>query len=187
MPRKKRQPNSTPNHRGGGAKDLRDSPRPPPIVERVPPQLVPSRAHASAAPVTSAVLESSAPASSPTITAPDSSRSPSIAELRPPQLEPAIAPASVVTTTSAGVSTEIFPITAEAFEILKHKDVVISYSDKQGSLTRRTIVPRRLTTEHGYPAITAFCRLRGDERTFLLKRIRSAASSEWPSALELTV
>src|SRR5262249_1759726 len=152
----------------------------PPIIERVPPQLVPPRAYASAVP---APPDASSTESGP-LAATDATRPELVVQVRPPQVASAKAPAPAGTAGPTGISTGITPITAEAFEILRDKDVVISYLDKQGNLTRRTIVPKRSTTEYGHSAVRAFCRLRGAERTFLLKRIHSAASGDWPSALE---
>ncbi|GAA3591283.1 WYL domain-containing protein [Streptomyces osmaniensis] len=52
--------------------------------------------------------------------------------------------------------------------------VTITYTDRDGSESIRTIEPADLrTTDDGDIVIVAMCRLRGDERNFRISRVRS--------------
>lgn len=52
--------------------------------------------------------------------------------------------------------------------------VTITYLDREGSESIRTIEPVELrTTDDGDVVIVAMCRLRGDERNFRISRVRS--------------
>ena len=52
--------------------------------------------------------------------------------------------------------------------------VTITYVDRDGSESIRTIEPAELrTTEDGDIVIVAMCRLRGDERNFRISRVRA--------------
>lgn len=82
---------------------------------------------------------------------------------------------------SGALASSIVPATAEAFGLLFGKRVAILYEDKRGLATHRTIVPIAITSVYGHTAVRATCLLRNDERTFLLRRIRSAMAAEWPA------
>lgn len=62
--------------------------------------------------------------------------------------------------------------------------VTITYRDRDGSESIRTIEPADLrTTDDGDIVIVAMCRLRGDERNFRLSRVRAYTLHRIPFAL----
>ena len=71
------------------------------------------------------------------------------------------------------------PKEVNVFRYMIGHEVTISYRDKRGHCTDRTIVPRLITSEYGLPAIRAFCNLRKEERTFIIDRINRCWSADW--------
>ncbi|MFF9628358.1 WYL domain-containing protein [Streptomyces fradiae] len=63
--------------------------------------------------------------------------------------------------------------------------VTITYTDRDGTDTVRTIEPHDIrTTDDGDIVIVAMCRLRGDERNFRISRVRSYTPHRIPFTLD---
>lgn len=75
---------------------------------------------------------------------------------------------------------------ADLYRALDRAQVVtITYVDRDGSESIRTIEPADLrTTEDGDIVIVAMCRLRGDERSFRISRIRAYTLHKMAFTLE---
>ncbi|MBR1375152.1 MAG: WYL domain-containing protein [Cardiobacteriaceae bacterium] len=51
------------------------------------------------------------------------------------------------------------------------KIIHFSYTDRNGFRTKRTVKPQEIEYRHRIPCMNAFCHLRQDYRTFIIRRM----------------
>lgn len=86
-------------------------------------------------------------------------------------------------TPDTGNSSPVVKLTDANIRLLRGRSVEIDYTDKRGNTTTRTVTPMHLTRVHGHPAMYAHCSLRGENRTFLLRRVERCTCADWPDII----